>query len=53
MIMRKNNKKPYLHRTRCSASLIITRGMPIKMTMRNQIPVRMITLTKDEYYVLI
>ena len=42
----KKKKKPYLHRTRCSASQIITGGMPIKTTTRNQIiPVRMTILT--------
>ena len=33
---KKQNSKG--HRTRCSASLIITGGMPIKMTTRNHIP---------------
>ena len=34
----KERKNPDGHRTRCSASLIITGMMPIKMTTSNQIP---------------
>ena len=45
---KKKSKKPYIHRTRCSASQIITGGMPIKTT-RNKIPsVRMTTLRSPQ-----